>query len=61
MSLISLILVLAIAGFCAWAILQIPGPQPVKNIIIGVIILFVVIWVLQSLGVNTGLPRLTLK
>lgn len=58
MSLLSIILALAIVGFLCWLPLQIPMPQPFR---IGVMILFLVIWVLQALGVVTGLSRLTLK
>lgn len=61
MSLLTLVLVLAIAGFCCWLVLQIPMPQIFKNIILGVVCLFLVLWILQSLGVSTGLPTLQLK
>lgn len=61
MSLITIILVLAIAGFCAWAVLQIPMPQPFKNIILGVIIIVLVLWILQVFGVDTGLGRIRLS
>lgn len=61
MSLLSILIVLAIAGFCCWLVLQIPMPQAFKNVIIGIMILFLVIWTLQVLGFDTGLPRLTLK
>ncbi len=55
MSLISLVVVLAIAGFLTYAILQIPMPQVFKNIILGVIALFLVLWVLQAFGLTSGL------
>jgi hypothetical protein len=61
MSLISLILALAICGFLAWLVLQIPVPAPVRNIIVAVICVFLVIWLLQQFGVDTGLPTLRLK
>jgi predicted RND superfamily exporter protein len=61
MSLLSLIVTLAIAGFVAWIILQIPMPQQFKNVIIGVMILFLVLWVLQAFGILAGVPRLSLK
>ncbi len=61
MSLLSIVIALAITGFLCWLVLQIPMPQPVRNVIIGVMILFLVLWVLQALGVVTGLPHLTLK
>lgn len=56
MSLISLIIVLALAGFVCWLIQQIPMPQPFPKIIVGVVCLFVVLWILQSFGlVGTNL------
>lgn len=58
---ISIIVVLAIAGFVAWLVMQIPMPQPFRNVILGVMILFLVLWVLQSFGILAGIPRLTLK
>ncbi len=54
MSLISLIVSIAIAGFLVYLALQIPLPQVFKNVIIGLVTLFLVLWVLQELGVNTG-------
>jgi hypothetical protein len=61
MSFISLILALAIFGFLVWLVLQIPMPQVFKNVIIGVVCLFLVIWVLQMLGVETGMPAFRLR
>lgn len=55
-----LIVGLAIFGFFAWVIMQIPMPGPVKNIVFGLICLVAVLWVLGALGFNTGLPRLRL-
>lgn len=50
MSLISLLITLAIIGLIVWIILQIPMPSQIKNVIIGVAILFIVIWLLKSIG-----------
>ncbi len=58
---IALILGIAFVGFLAWIILQIPMPGPFKNIIIGILCFLLVVWVLQSLGVNTGLPAVRLR
>lgn len=55
MSLISLLVVLVVAGFVSWLVLQVPMPQPFKNIILGVICLFLVLWVLQQLGLLSGM------
>lgn len=50
MGLIELILVIAIIGVLTWLILQLPMPQPFKNIIIAVVAIFVILWLLQNLG-----------
>lgn len=55
---ITLLLTIAIFGFLAWIVLQIPMPSVFRNILLGVMCLLLVIWVLQSLGVSTGIPRL---
>ena len=51
MSLISLILALVVIGFALWLLQQIPIDATIKRIIQGIVILFVVIWLLQTLGV----------
>ena len=61
MPLIPVILAIAIVGFIVWVVLQIPMPQIFKNIIIGVVALALIIWLLQMLGVATGLPSFRLK
>lgn len=58
---IALILTLAVFGFIAWAILQIPMPSPFRNIILGLICLVLVIYVLQMVGVHTGFPAVRLR
>lgn len=56
MTLISLLVVLLIAGFCAWVVSQLPFiGQPYRNIILGVIGLFVLFYLLQGFGLVTGL------
>lgn len=57
---IHILLVLAITGFAVWLILQIPMPAIFKNVIIGVIAIFLIIWALQMLGFDTGFRRLNL-
>ena len=60
-SLVTLVLVIAIVGFLCWLILQLPMPPIFRNVIIGVISIFLIIWLLQHLGVRTpGLPDLRL-
>ena len=61
MGLIELILVLALVGFVVWLILQIPMPPPFRNVIIGIVAVFLILYVLQMLGVHTGIPTLRLK
>lgn len=51
---IHLILVLAFLGFLSWLVLQIPMPDVVRKIIVGVLIFAFVIYALNSLGVHTG-------
>lgn len=60
MSLIAVVLILALVGAVVWLILQIPMPQVFRNVIVGVVVIFLVLWLLQVLGVSTGLPRLRL-
>ncbi len=55
MSIISLILLLAVAGFVCWLVLTvIPMPEPFPRVIVGVVLLLVVLYVLQALGVLPG-------
>ena len=61
MSLLLLVQILAVAWFCCWLATQMPVPPAFKNVVGGVIYLFLVIWVLQMLGIQTGVPPLSLK
>lgn len=61
MSLISLIVAVAIVGFLVWVILQIPMPDPFRKIIISIVCFFLILWVLQALGIATGRPSLRLR
>ena len=60
MSLISIVLAIAVVGFVAWILMQIPMPQVFKNIMLGVLAFALVIWLLQSFGLIGG-PVLRLK
>lgn len=61
MALITLILVIALVGFLCWLILMIPMPAIFRNVIFGVVAVFLIVWLLQHLGVHTpGLPDLRL-
>ncbi len=61
MSILSLVLTIAIAGFIVWLILQIPMPAQFRNIIIGVVAVVLVLYVLQIFGISTGFPVLKLR
>lgn len=50
MSLITILVTLAVIGLVLFVILQIPMPVQIKNVIIGVAILFVVLWLLKTTG-----------
>ncbi len=57
MSIIALVVILLIAGFIIYMVSTAPIPiHPwIKNLIIGVIFLGLVIWLLNSFGLNTGI------
>lgn len=61
MSLITLALTIALVGFFCWLIQQIPMPAVFHNIIIGIVCVVLILWVLQVMGVHTGLPTLRLR
>lgn len=50
MSLITILATLAIIGLLLWILLQIPMPVQIKNVIIGVAILFIVLWLVKQFG-----------
>lgn len=58
---IAIILTIAIVGFLVYVITLIPMPQIFKTVIYGVVAICLVIWLLQTLGVNTGFPAFHLK
>lgn len=58
MTLIPVLIALALLGFIVWVILQIPMPEVVRRIIIGVVVVIVVLYVLQIFGVQTGVPQI---
>lgn len=60
MTIVGLILVLALMGAVVWLILQIPMPGIFKNVIMVVVAIVLVLWLLQAIGVSTGLPRMRL-
>lgn len=61
MTLISLVLSIAIVGFLVWLILQIPMPAPFQKIIIAVTCVALLIYILQSFGIETGIFHIKLR
>lgn len=61
MTLVGLILVLALCGLLVWLILQIPMPPVFRTVIYAICVIFLILWLLQALGISTGLPRLRLS
>lgn len=55
---VSIIVTLLIVGVCLYCLQLLPLDSTVKRIIQVLVILFAVLWVLQSLGVWSGLPAL---
>jgi len=56
---ITFVLSIALVGFLVWLILQIPMPQPFQKIIIAIVCIFMILWLLQLLGVSLpGVPRI---
>lgn len=47
---IELVLSIAVLGFLVYMVLQIPMPAPFKNLIIGLVILLVIMWLLHGFG-----------
>ena len=49
---IEVVLVLAVLGFCLWLLLTyVPMPAPVRTVIIAVVVLFLIAWLLNWLGI----------
>lgn len=61
MSLFLLAQILAASWFCCWLATQMPAPPAFKNVVVWVIYLFLLVLVLQMLGIQTGVPPLSLK
>lgn len=59
LQLVTLIVVLALLGFCLYLVLTyIPMPQPVKQAIIVIVVLLLVLWIARALLTGGGLPQL---
>lgn len=57
MSLLTLAVTIVVVGVILWAINQlIPMPANIKNVLNVVVVVFLILWILQSFGlINTGL------
>jgi len=61
MSIISLLIVLAVIGFCLWLFnTYVPMDSKVKKIINVVIVILIIVWLLNIFGVIGVLPTLQL-
>jgi len=48
-NIIQLLLVIVILGFCLWLVVTyIPMLPPMKNLLVGVVVLVIVLWILRS-------------
>ena len=47
---ISILLAIVVAGFVCWLVTFLPLANPFKQIFMGVVVLFLVLWILQSFG-----------
>jgi hypothetical protein len=56
---VSVILALAVLGFCLWLLLTyVPMPAPVKTVIIALVVICLIVWVLDWAGfVDVGSLR----
>lgn len=62
MSLVSLILVLALVGLLVWLIQTfIPMDARIKNLMSVIVVIVLLLWVLQSIGLLTGGPVIRIR
>jgi hypothetical protein len=55
---ITILISVAIVGFLVWIVTQIPMPPVFRNVIIGVAVICLVIWLLQGFGLTSfGSPH----
>ncbi|MDX1941101.1 MAG: Thivi_2564 family membrane protein [Saprospiraceae bacterium] len=61
MPLLTILLVLVVAGVVLWLVnTYIPMDRKIKNILNGVVVIVVVIWLLQAFGLLEALKNITL-
>jgi hypothetical protein len=57
MNIIYLILILAVIGFLLWLLLTyVPMPKPFPQIIVGIAVVAVILWLLSAFGLLGGGP-----
>lgn len=58
MSIVSIVLVLLFVGFILWMLTTAPIPiHPwIRTLIFGLVFFAVLIWILNALGIHTGIP-----
>lgn len=61
MSIITILIGLAVVGFFCACINQIDMPQKVKNIITGIMVFVLILWILQQFGYVGNIPALKFK
>jgi hypothetical protein len=62
MDLISIVIVLVVVGFVLWLINTfVPMAGSIKTILNAVVVIFVLIWLLSSLGIISGFGQMRLK
>ena len=61
MTIIELLFTIAIAGFLVFLLMQIPMPQVFKNIMLGVVVFALILWILKSFGLIHSATFLKLK
>lgn len=53
MGLIELLIIFAVIGFCAWLVLTyIPMPQPMKRVLVVVLVIALLVFVLHLFGIG---------
>lgn len=61
MGLLSLLVVIAVAGLLVWALTTlVPMPAPFKNAIYVIAVVVLVLYILQVFGLLSGIPNLKL-
>ena len=61
MSIVSILIGLAIIGFICYLIMQIPMLPVFKNVIVGIVIFVLILWLLQQFGFVGSIPNLKFK